>query len=158
MSKKGGHDLESWRARKPRESYQRIAITMIESPAYKALTKLQSDLLWYCMKWTYDAISRSPRYADPQKYPRDRWVDGGGIRDGDFYANRQKAKECGLLTNQKNETFYNARKRLVSLGFIDCIIGGSRPMKLMSVYRMSERWKEITESDVKRIKAEKNKT
>ncbi len=153
MSKKE-RPLEPWRAKKPKERYQRFTISMIESPAYKALTKFQSDLLWYCMQWEYDALSRSPRYTDPQKYPRDRWVDGGGIRDDDFYANRQKAKACGLLTNQKNETFYNARKRLVSLGFIDCIIDGREHPKLMSVYRMSERWKDITESDVKRIKAE----
>ena len=153
--RKKGQPFPTWQAKQPYEPYNRLSISMRKSPAYKALNKLQTDLLNWCMQWTYEAGAREkPNHI---YYPRDKWSEDNRIRATDFFANIEKAKsdDCQLVTDNQRESFYNARKWLVRLGFLDCIIdGGETTSRIMSVYRMSNRWQSITDRDVKRLKQE----
>ncbi len=156
MNRKKGKPFPAWQAQQPYESFNRLSISMLQSPAYRALNKMQTDLLNWCMLWTYEASTR--KKPNPTYYPKDKWTEDNRIRETDFFANIDKAKECGLVTSTQRETFYNARKWLVKLGFIDCLVdGGATKARIMSVYRMSKRWQNITTADVKRLKQEERR-
>ena len=151
--RKKGKPFPSWQAKQPYEPYNMLSVSMLSSPAYSALNKIQTDLLSWCMHWTHEAGTRGK--ANPIYYPRDKWSEDSRIRATDFFANieKAKAKDCKLVTATQRESFYNARKWLVRLGFLDCIIdGGETTSRIMSVYRMSDRWQDITDADVKRLK------
>lgn len=151
--------LESWKARKPKESYFQLSESLRTSPAFRALTKLQTDLYFFCTEWTYKAGNRAASYADPKKYPRDRWTEGGDIRGNDFYINIDKAIKCNLIEKKKNKnTLYRAINALVEYGLIDRVF--SNKGRDMSVYRMSERWKGITDEkaeQIQKVLKERNK-
>ena len=142
--------LEPWKARTPKEGYCQLSVSLRGSPAFRALTKLQTDLYCLCSDWTYQAGMRATKYADPKKYPRDRWTEGGNIRGNDFYINLEKAAKCGLVNKTNKNTLYRAINALIAYGLIERVF--SNKGRDMSVYRMSERWKDITDEETQQIK------
>lgn len=138
--------LPQWLAREREEQFSRISISLLKSPAYKALSKFQTDLYAYCYLWTWEAGNR--KKPNEKEYPRDRWRESPNIRETDFFINESKAIKCGLITKSNTKTLKNGRKALERLGFIECVLQGSNDyIGRKSVFRMSERWKYIKETD-----------
>ena len=131
--------------------FSRVFSDMLSSPAWRNLNDTQISLYLWCQLWTHEAGTRPANKEDPQKYPRDKWKIGGVVRENDFYANLQKAKRCGLAKESTKKTFYQARKKLIEIGFIDCVIDGAKTStRDSSVYRMSTRWKNFSPNAIKK--------
>lgn len=96
-----------------------------------------------CMAWTYDAENRKKEKASEKLYPRDKWPGSPNIKDGDFFLNSAKVIASGVFKG--DTTLRRAIKELVKYGFIVCIVPGKTGRKyLKAVYRMSDKWKNIT--------------
>ena len=120
-----------------------IPSSMLKSFSWSKLTGAQIDLYLWCKLWSYEAETR--KKPKPQLFPRDRWGNGEGVHEGDFYINFAKVKKCRLFSESNKTTFIRAKKRLIELGFIDCIVDGKeKPGCEFSVYRLSQRWAKIT--------------
>lgn len=128
--------------------FSRVFISMQNSPAWLKLTGAQMRLYLRCQLWTYEAGAR--KEPNPQKFPRDRWTDGGNIRENDFYIDFGRVKACQLFNESNKTTFVRAKKQLIELGFIDCVVDGNKTGgRERSVFRLSERWKMYTENSNK---------
>lgn len=137
-----------WLARYKHERFVRIPRSMEESPAWMALGKNAIRLYLKCMAWTYDAENRKKEKASEKLYPRDKWPDSpDNIHDGDFFLNSAKVIASGIFKN--DTTLRRAIKELVKYGFIVCIVPGKTGQKdLKAVYRMSAKWKNITQEEI----------
>lgn len=137
------YSFPAWQARHPHERFVRIPRSMRKSPAWMSLGKNAIHLYLKCMDWTYDAENREEEEANENLYPRDKWPDNPNIDDGDFFLNSAKVIASGIF---KNDTpLRRAIKELVKYGFIVCIVPGKTGrMDLKAVYRMSDKWKNIT--------------
>lgn len=137
----------AWQARHKHERFVRISRSMKESPAWKSLGGNAILLYLTCMEWTYDAESRPQTVASKKLYPRDEWPDSPNIKDGDFFLNSAKVIASGVFKN--DTTLRRAIKELVKYGFIVCIVQGKTGRKdLKAVYRMSDKWKNITQGEI----------
>lgn len=120
-----------------------IERAMFESFVWFRLTGAQIRLYLWCELWSHEAETR--KKPKPQLFPRDRWGNREGVHESDFYINFDKVKKCQLFNESNKTTFIRAKKRLIELGFIDCIVDGKeKPGSESSVYRLSERWKELS--------------
>lgn len=138
----------AWQARHKHERFLRLACSMKKSPAWMSLGKNAIRLYFECMMWTYDAENRKIEKASEELYPRDKWPDGPyNIQDGDFFLNSAKVIASGIF---KGDTaLRRAIKELVKYGFIVCIVPGKTGRKdLKAVYRMSDKWKNITQGEI----------
>lgn len=136
-----------WQARHKHERFVRIFRSMEESPAWMSLGKNAIRLYFKCMAWTYDAENRKQEKASGELYPRDKWPDNPDIKDEDFFLNSAKVIASGIF---KGDTaLRRAIKELVKYGFIVCIVPGKTGRKdLKAVYRMSDKWKNITQGEI----------
>lgn len=137
----------AWLARHKNERFVRIPRSLKKSPAWMSLGKNAIRLYFECMEWTYDAENRKEEKANEELYPRDKWPDNPDIRDEDFFLNSAKVIASGIF---KGDTaLRRAIKELVKYGFIVCIVPGKTGRKdLKAVYRMSEKWKDITQGEI----------
>lgn len=139
----------AWQARHKNERFLRLACSMEESPAWNSLGKNATRLYFKCMKWTYDAENRKTEKASEKLYPRDKWPDNPDIKDEDFFLNSAKVIASGIFKD--DTTLRRAIKELVKYGFIVCIVPGKTGRKdLKAVYRMSDKWKNITQGEITR--------
>ena len=138
----------AWQARNKNERFVRIFLSMEESPAWMSLGKNAIRLYLKCMAWTYDAENRKKEKASEKLYPRDKWLDSPyNIQDGDFFLNSAKVIASGIFKD--DTTLRRAIKELVKYGFIVCIVPGKTGRKdLKAVYRMSDKWKNITQGEI----------
>lgn len=137
----------AWQARHKNERFVRISRSMGESPAWKSLGKNAMNLYFKCLSWTHDAESRPQTVASKKLYPRDEWPDSPNIHDGDFFLNSAKVIASGIFKD--DTTLRRAIKELAEYGFIDCIVPGKTGRKdLKAVYRMSDKWKNITQGEI----------
>ena len=138
----------AWLARHPHERFVIIPRSMRKSPAWMSLGKNAIRLYFECMEWTYDAENRKQEKANEELYPRDKWQDGPyNIQDGDFFLNSAKVIASGIFKD--DTTLRRAIKELVKYGFIVCIVQGKTGRKdLKAVYRMSDKWKNITQGEI----------
>ena len=136
-----------WQARHKHERFVRIFRSMEESPAWMSLGKNAMRLYFECMMWTYDAENRKQEKANEELYPRDKWPDNPDIKDEDFFLNSAKVIASGIFKD--DTTLRRAIKELVKYGFIVCIVPGKTGRKdLKAVYRMSDKWKNITQGEI----------
>lgn len=137
----------AWQARHKNERFVRISHSMKESPAWKSLGGNAILLYLTCMEWTYDAENRKKEKASEKLYPRDKYPDNPDIKDEDFFLNSAKVIASGIF---KGDTaLRRAIKELVKYGFIVCIVPGKTGRKdLKAVYRMSDKWKNITQGEI----------
>ena len=137
------YSFPAWQARHKHERFVKIYRSMEESPAWMSLGKNAIRLYLECMEWTCDAENRKEEKANAKLYPRDKWPDNPDIKDGDFFLNSAKVIASGIF---KGDTaLRRAIKELVKYGFIVCIVQGKTGRKdLKAVYRMSDKWKNIT--------------
>lgn len=131
--------LQSWQAKRADEGFTLITNSMMDSPAWRSLSSRDKDFYLYCSRWKHQAETRKESESDPQKYPRDRWTEGGDVRPSDFYINHAKAVAYGLIKSWNDATLRRCIKSLVRHGFIDYVFSGKGGTK--SVFRMSDRWK-----------------
>ena len=118
-----------------------VSPNVLKSRAWNKLTGIQIDLYLWCILWSHEAETR--KKPKPQEFPRDRWGDGESVRENDFYINFEKVKKCHLFNESTKTTFIRAKKRLIELGFIDCVVDGRKKKGCeRSVYRLSKRWRE----------------
>lgn len=92
---------------------------------------------------------RTERQKKPVKSytPRDKWPDNPDIKDEDFFLNSAKVIASGIFKD--DTTLRRAIKELVKYGFIVCIVPGKTGRKdLKAVYRMSDKWKNITQGEI----------
>lgn len=137
----------AWQARHKNERFVRISRSMKESPAWKSLRGNAIQLYLKCMEWTYDAESRPQTVASKKLYPRDEWPDSPNIEDGDFFLNSAKVIASGIF--KYDTTLRRAIEVLKKYGFIVCIVPGKTGRKdLKAVYRMSDKWKNITQEEI----------
>ena len=138
------YSFPAWQARHKHERFVKIYRSMEESPAWMSLGKNAIRLYFECMEWTCDAENRKEEKANAKLYPRDKWPDGPyNIQDGDFFLNSAKVIASGIFKD--DTTLRRAIKELVKYGFIVCIVPGKTGrMDLKAVYRMSDKWKNIT--------------
>lgn len=137
----------AWQARHKNERYARISRSMEESPAWKSLGGNAIRLYLKCTAWTYDAENRKKEKASEKLYPRDKWLGSPNIKDGDFFLNSAKVIASGVFKG--DTTLRRAIKELVKYGFIVCIVQGKTGRKdLKAVYRMSDKWKNITQGEI----------
>lgn len=137
----------AWLARHPHERFVRIPRSIRKSPAWMSLGKNATRLYFECMEWTYDAENRKEEKANEELYPRDKWPDNPNIKDEDFFLNSAKVIASGIF---KGDTaLRRAIKELKKYGFIVCIVPGKTGRKdLKAVYRMSDKWKNITQGEI----------
>ena len=137
------YNFPAWQARHKNERFARLSRSMEESPAWNALGGNAIRLHFKCMEWTYDAENREEEEANENLYPRDKWPDNPNIDDGDFFLNSAKVIASGIFKD--DTTLRRAIKELVKYGFMVCIVPGKTGRRdLKAVYRMSDKWKNIT--------------
>lgn len=141
------YSFHAWQARHKHERFVKIYRSMEESPAWMSLGKNAIRLYLECMEWTYDAENRKEEKANAKLYPRDKWPDNPDIKDGDFFLNSAKVIASGIFKD--DTTLRRAIKELLKYGFIVCIVPGKTGrMDLKAVYRMSDKWKNITQREI----------
>ena len=112
-----------------------------------SLGKNAIRLYFECMEWTYDAENRKEEKANEELYPRDKWPDNPNIKSEDFFLNSAKVIASGIFKD--DTTLRRAIKELKKYGFIVCIVPGKTGRKdLKAVYRMSDKWKNITQGEI----------
>lgn len=105
--------------------------SMLESEAFKALTKREKLLYVYCKLQYYGA--REPG----RDFPNMEQLQGSDM----FYFNFALAsKKYGLYAAGSRREFYNDMKSLCEHGFIELVVSG-KPTKSRSIYRFSGKWK-----------------
>ena len=118
------------------DSYVAIYASMANSPAFIALTGNQRELYRFC---------RSQLYTKSK--PRDDFPDCEAFQPQEvFYMNWSIVKTIHLYKGPK--TFRKDLKRLVELGFIECLFDGEKTGK-KSVYTYSEKWWDFVGSENK---------
>ena len=120
--------------------YERIArVDVFREKCYTALFWMHDMDVW----------RREPKERKSQwkAIPRDKWPDNPDIKDEDFFLNSAKVIASGIF---KGDTaLRRAIKELVKYGFIVCIVPGKTGRKdLKAVYRMSDKWKNITQGEI----------
>ena len=111
---------------KNNDKFAKIYASMLQSPAWKNLTKPQ-QILYVYMKLQFKSESREKVPGKPDTY---------------FYFNQSLwEKSYGLYTNLRS--FYRDRDALIENGFIDMVESG-RNTRTKAVYMLSYRWHDIT--------------
>lgn len=105
--------------------------SMLESEAFKALTKREKLLYLYCKLQYYGAREPGRDFPDLEK------LQGPDL----FYMNFALAsKKYGLYATGSRREFYADMKSLCGQGFIELVASG-KPTKTRSIYRFSGDWK-----------------
>lgn len=150
MRKKRMHLLPFQSARPNSDSYVPISRSLQDYTGYRNLSGSAKNLYNQCVIQRYKAVSR--KGTDPDKYPADRWPDDDRITSDCFFMNWALVKALGLYKESSKKKFYADLNSLEGAGLIDAIIKPAQkgnPRRIKSVYRMSERWKEIFLQGVK---------
>lgn len=91
-------------------------------------------------------------------YPTDKWelIQGQHKGKGLFFLNLALVRAEGLYKASNRNTFYDDRKRLVALGFLEEITPRKefypRGERIKDVYALSGQWKNISEQEAEAIK------
>ena len=138
--KKKGYGRKRYESMKPgtgfHDSYVAMYASMTNSPAFIALTGNQRELYRFC---------RSQLYT--KNKPRDDFPDCEAFQPQEvFYMNWGIAKATEPYKDQK--TFRKDLKRLIEVGFIECLYDAKKSGK-KSVYIFSDKWWNFTGSENK---------
>lgn len=150
MKKKRTHLLPFQSTRPDSDSYVPISKSLQDYTGYRNLSGSAKNLYNQCVMQRYKAVSR--KGPAPDKYPADRWPDDDRITSDCFFMNWALVKALGLYKESSKKKFYADLNSLEGAGLIDAIIKPPQkgnPRRIKSVYRMSERWKEIFLQGVK---------
>lgn len=109
--------------------------SMLESPAYKALTKNQRLLYVYMKSRYYGARKPGKDFPDIEE------LQGEEL----FYFNRKLAVEFALYSKANERQFYRDVAALEEHGFIRTVSNG-RETKSRSVYSFSDEWQTWSDS------------
>lgn len=118
------------------DGYIRIFYSMLDSPAWNALTPRQQALYIVCKRQPFTSKNPVDDYED--LYSRED-------RNNYFYANWGRMEGKALYGKAKRSFYWDLRA-LCDKGFIECLYNGkSRRQK--SIFCFSTKWKEYTNKD-----------
>lgn len=119
----------------PNDTSANIYGSMLESPAFKDLTKNQRLLYIYMKKQYYG--TRKPE----KDFPNVDQLQGEDL----FYFNMALAVKYGLYSRSNDRQFYNDIATIEQHGFIKTISSG-RATKSRSIYKFTGDWKQWQDS------------
>lgn len=151
------------------DSYLPIFYALMDSPAYKALSGTCMRMLLFAIRRDVASRLHARRDGkrDPSAYPADKWelIQEQHKGKGLFFLNLALVCAAGLYEKSNRNTFYDDRKRLVALGFLEEITPRKefypRGERVKDVYALSGQWKNVSEQEVEAVKqcmARKRKT
>lgn len=134
-----------------------IMYTMLISPPFKDLTARQRMLYVYAKSQFFAAVSRpSIDFRDEEGKPLEIFQKYQGKEC--FYLNHKLMSEVfGLYPETNHRDLYFDIEALVQRGFIERVTGYGRNKitetnHMRNIYKYSEKWKEITEADLEKIR------
>lgn len=134
-----------------------IMYTMLISPAFKDLTARQRMLYVYAKSQFYGAVSRpSGDFKDENGNTIEQFKRYDGKEC--FYLNHKLMSDVfGLYPKTNHRDLYFDIEALIQRGFIERVTGQERKKTtetnhMRNIYKYSEKWKEITETDLERIR------
>ena len=160
MGRKTSNSLPPAQQMRKGVPYLPIYYGLMDSPAYKALSGTCTRLLLFACRRDIAARLHAQRDGkhDPSTYPTDKWelIQGQHKGKGLFFLNLALVCAEGLYKASNRNTFYDDRKRLVALGFLEEITPRKefypRGERIKDVYALSGQWKNISEQEVEAIK------
>ena len=149
--------FEPWQAKAAQEPFIPIPMSLLKSPAWKALNKRQQALYMLAFFQRYPAIKEfRKKDPNPDTSPAARWPNDPQIGPDCFYLNFAKAVNNGNYKKYDRAAFYNLdRKALVDKGFLDLVVDARKMHGEKSVFRMSSRWQDWN-ADEEESKEEEN--
>lgn len=139
------------------ETTTQIMYSMLISPAFKDLTTRQRMLYIYAKSQFFGAVSRpSDDFKGEDGKPLEKFRRYEGKEC--FYLNHKLMSEVFELYPKTNHRdLYFDIEALVQRGFIERVTGVERKQTtetnhMRNIYKYSERWKEIDETDLEKIR------
>ena len=137
------------------EQYLRICNAFMDSAAYRVLSGTETRLLQLALRRDIAARLHAQRggECDPLRFPTDKWellqelYKGKGL----FFLNLGLVCAARLYKVSNRNTFYDDRKRLVALGFLEEITPRKefypRGERVKDVYALSGQWRNVSEQE-----------
>lgn len=143
MARKKAFRFEPWQTKAAQEPFILIPMSLLKSPAWKALNKREQALYMLAFFQRYPAIKESmKKEPNPDISPAARWPDYPKIGPDCFYLNFAIAVNNGNYKKYDRAAFYQHRKALVDKGFLDLVVDAGKMHREKSVFRMSSRWQD----------------
>lgn len=143
MARKKAFRFEPWQTKAAQEPFILIPMSLLKSPAWKALNKREQALYMLAFFQRYPAIKESRKKdPNPDISPAARWPDYPKIGPDCFYLNFAIAVNNGNYKKYDRAAFYQHRKALVDKGFLDLVVDAGKMYREKSVFRMSSRWQD----------------
>lgn len=143
MARKKAFRFEPWQTKAAQEPFIIIPMSLLKSPAWKALNKREQALYMLAFFQRYPAIKESMKKdPNPDISPAARWPDYPQIGPDCFYLNFAIAVNNGNYKKYDRAAFYQHRKALVDKGFLDLVVDAGKMHREKSVFRMSSRWQD----------------
>lgn len=141
--------LEKWQGIAD-EDFIQMGLSFVKSPAYKALSAKRRDLLHFAIERHGKTAYRKRTSAE--YFPYDKYGDGVGVRNDDFYLNKALLVAEGLYSSNDARSIYDDLSVLCDMGFLIKVNIGRTSTKQKDIYRISDKWKGIDKNAAKEIK------
>lgn len=142
------------------QQYLQICYGFMDSAAYRVLSGTEIRLLHFALRRDIAARLHAQRSGerDPLRFPSDKWELLQELHKGKglFFLNLGLVCADGLYKKTNKNTFYDDRKRLVALGFLEEITPRRefypRGECMKDVYALSGQWRNVSEQEAEAIK------